>query len=94
MSKFLQTRLYENRALENQLLNVCVGAHDLVCGCPKPIQHLKNLLETPQCLTTEESSTKEKDGSQEEDIGFNPGDLEKLFEEPDEKENLEDVGTR
>lgn len=83
MSKFLQPRLYEKRALENQLLNVIIGSHDLMCGCPKPLQHIKNLIETPQCLTTEENTTKERDGTQEEDIGFSTGDLEKLFEEDD-----------
>lgn len=29
-----------------------------------------------------------------EETGFYDGELEKLFEQPEEKENLEDVGTR
>lgn len=84
MSKFLQPRLYENRALENQLLNTIIGTHDLMCGCPKPLQHIQHLINQPLCLTTGEDITNAKDTTQEEDIGFSTGDLEKLFENDDE----------
>lgn len=89
-----------NRRQLNQCINVCVGAHDLICECDNPIKHLilhcfshqepfyvtkKEKENIIQCLITTE-----EDATQDAGDGLTTGDLEKLFtEDTDVKE--EDV---
>lgn len=77
-SKFLQKPLYEGKALENQLINSAINAHDLCCGCLQPYNHLAYLF----CSTSSKKcpiSTTGEDRTEEDTI--QEGDLEKLFEE-------------
>ncbi len=57
MSKFLTPTLYNGRGLENQLRNTIYNAHDLMCGCPKPAEHIKHLLTEEKCQFTEDAGT-------------------------------------
>ncbi len=75
MSTFLQSTKYHGRALENQLTNTLINAHDLCCGCPEPLKHIHHL--TTKCLTSGDPTAI---ALKEEDI-LETGDLEKLFEE-------------
>lgn len=68
----------KNRKLD--WMNTIVHIHDLQCGCEEPLQHtVKEIFaqepSIKKCLTTGE------DPITEEDAGFGPGDLEKLFAE-------------
>lgn len=90
MSKFLQPCLYEKNALENQLVNVVYGCHDLMCGCLSPIEHLNEIINKQKCHLTKDIGiqTGESDtGNQKEIDTFDAGDLEELF-----KENAESTG--
>lgn len=74
----------------NQLINVCCGAHDLVCYCNEPTKHIILHLfsnQEPYFVTKEEKDnitkcliTTEDDKTDivAED-GFDHGDLEALF---------------
>ena len=87
MSKHLKEPVYKGKAIENQLLNAAVNCHDLCCGCHKPLQHFKFLIDQQLCpfsttttTATEDHGAKEEDG----DFDFGPGELEKLFDESDD----------
>lgn len=75
MSKFLQPCIYTQNAIENQLRNCLISAHDLCCGCTQPLEHI-NHLTTPQCLSTDGGH-----GTATDIDAFDAGDLEKLFDE-------------
>ncbi len=91
----LQPTIYNGRNLEQQLTNNIFSAHDLACGCPDPPSHLTYLLINncqPKDFNKEEKKklqkwlgtlTEETTG-EEEETGFSPGDLEKLFQEEDD----------
>lgn len=82
----------------NQVINVCCGAHDLVCDCDEPTKHIllhifstgepyhvtkKQKIDIEKCLITiEENGIDTAD-----DIGITDGDLERLFAEDDAGEN-------
>lgn len=88
MSKFLTTPAYNGKALENQLTNAIISAHDLACGCNNPFDHLQYLIKRATChSTTEEISTKpEKDTHGDNNDGFDEGDLQALFDASDDAE--------
>lgn len=84
----------------NQMINVCCGAHDLICPCDEPTKHIithifshgepyqvtkKQKIEIEKCLIT----TEEEDGQEEEETGITTGDLEMLFAQDDAGENDE-----
>lgn len=87
MSKFLQPPLYTGRGLENQLKNTIWNAHDLICGCPKPKQHLEYLISGEKCLSTTEDNkiTTDADPKDGEEINLDIGDLDALFADTDEQ---------
>lgn len=66
-----------------------MGNHDLVCQCPTPLEHCRQILNEeldkykPKCLptTTGEDKTTIKDGDLKGEDGFEEGDLEDLFKE-------------
>ena len=108
MSSVWKKTPYTARQLEQKWINLVFETHDQICCCDDPWLHLLYLLnkngnaikplkdiENIKWLLIGKQDTGEdptdKDG---EETGFYDGELEKLFEEPDEKENLEDVGTR
>ena len=88
MSKFLQNTTLSPRRLEQSWINGCIHLHDLCCGCPEPLTHLKHLLQKEECLPTTDAattSTEETGGiNTKEEINIDEGDLEKLFELTDE----------
>lgn len=82
---------------ELEWLNFCVGSHDMVCGCDDPAAHLmillakksgyyqiskENIEKATKCLTTGETTA--TTGEEEEDLGFDAGDLEALFADHEE----------
>lgn len=85
----------------NQMINVCCGAHDLVCDCDEPTKHIFLHIFShgePYHVTKEQKKNIEKCLiSTEEDTtdivgvdGLAPGDLEKLFGDDDDAgENAE-----
>lgn len=79
MSKFQKPGLYQGRALDTQWLNIIFQAHDLMCGCNKVIDHLKDILPKEECR----SSSTNTDGINTENLvpedGFDAGDLERIF---------------
>lgn len=87
MSKFLKEPVYKGRAIEQQLLNATVNCHDLCCGCQQPLKHLKNIIDQQLCpLSTITTTATDDHGVKEdkEDFDFEPGELEKLFDESDD----------
>lgn len=108
MTSLLKKSPYSPRQQEKNWINLVFQSHDQICGCddpwlhllyllnkegnaPKPIsdvQNIKWLLIGKPAIAEDHT---EPDG---EETGFYDGELEKLFELPEEKENLEDVGTR
>lgn len=82
MSKYLKPTLYEGRALENQWINDIFTSHDLFCGCLKPIEHLNHIINQQKCLRFEDVATTTEIGGpgDENDLGIEEGDLDKLFE--------------
>lgn len=102
MSKLLRETNYTPKQLENNWINSIFHSHDLFCGCnnptlhlitilnrggnaPKPEPEIKNIL----CLIT----GKEDKDTEEDDLPFGPGELEKLFEETDGENKEEDAIT-
>jgi len=82
MSKFLQPCLYKNRALEQQWINNIHNSHDLFCGCPDPIEHLKAILKPEQCRHFEDAVTTVTGGTHgDPEPTIDEGDLERLFSE-------------
>lgn len=96
MSSVWKKPNYGPKQQERNWLNLCWGTHDQFCNCndpwlhfmivlnkqskyPKPESDIKNA----KCLITGKEDT-EKDSSEEDDGGFHPGELEKLFQEPDD----------
>lgn len=80
MSSYLKPVLYSGRGLENQWKNIIFQSHDLMCGCPKPLDHLKHLLQQESCLHFKETTTEETGGTTANDeLGIDAGDLENLF---------------
>lgn len=98
------------RQHELKWLNVVFSGHDQFCDCDDPwlhllycinrdspfrkplkdIQNIKCLLTGAPMPTTEEDTKPEED----EDGGFFPGELDKLFEENTKPENTEDASER
>ncbi len=80
---------YNSNSINQQLINTLIGNHDLICGCDDPASHLLYLLATktkPKGFTDEEKENIKKclgftetTTDQQEDIGFDAGDLENLF---------------
>lgn len=85
MSKLLTPTIYSNKGLENNWVNLIWNSHDLICGCNNPWKHLSEILKrqgTQLCLpTTTTDATTSTDPDVIEDVGLEPGDLDKLFEE-------------
>lgn len=84
MSKFQQPALYKGKALENQWINLTISAHDLFCGCTKPLQHLQSILPKQECHSSDQEDTTEKNTTHGDVTGLEPGELEQLFAENDE----------
>lgn len=81
MSHYQREPLYKGRALDNQWLNTIIGTHDLCCGCPTPVKHLKDILKCRGDTDGEEEDKDHGTTTVPED-GFDAGDLESLFEQP------------
>ena len=80
MSKFLLPPLYTSRGLENQLRNNIYQAHDLICGCKTPKNHLLHLLD-PECHPTD-SAGGEIIGKENQDADvLEDGILQRIFDE-------------
>lgn len=96
MTSRLQPVKYTKRQQENNLLNTCIQAHDLTCGCPDPLKCLACLIfykAEPTNFTNEEKQQIRKclgtiDGGDLGPIedGIDAGDLDVLFAEDGEKE--------
>lgn len=88
MSKLWKPAVYSTRALEQQWINNIHQSHDLFCGCPKPLQHLKLILHDQKCdLFTEKDTTEETTGiTNVPEDNFDEGDLQQLFEAEKEEE--------
>lgn len=85
MSKHLTPTIYSNKGLENNWVNLIWNSHDMICGCNNCWKHLADILQrqgTQLCLpsTTTDASTA-TDPDVTEELGLEPGDLDKLFEE-------------
>lgn len=98
MTLQLQNVKYGPRQLELNWMNNIFNSHDLFCGCddpflhflilvnktgnaPKPEPEIKNI----KCLITGKTTTGEK-----EELDFDDGELERLFQEDNVEE---DTGT-
>lgn len=46
MTHFLKNPVYHNHTLKLQLMNTIINSHDLCCGCPTPILHIKEIINT------------------------------------------------
>lgn len=80
MSKFMKEPLYNKRGLQNQWINLIYQSHDLICGCNKPIDHLKDIIEQQQCRPSDAETTIAAGGTGEDpEPTFDAGDLERLF---------------
>lgn len=89
MSYLWKPSLYTTKALQTQWINNIFQSHDLFCGCPKPLFHLKEALKEKECrhFTEEEDTTKEIGGIQDGAADtFDEGDLAQLFEAEKEEE--------
>ena len=102
MSKHMKPTFYNDNAKEKQFLNCIVNCHDLYCSCNKPLKHTasnifkfceptnfneedkQNIL---KCLENGTTTTTGGDEEDPENGGFGPGDLKKLFSEPNIKNN-------
>ena len=80
MNSKLQTPKYGEKALKLQFTNSIVGIHDLICGCEKPLQHSRELLQEEENKNTTCLSTSAAVGDPTEDI-LDGGTLEDLFAE-------------
>lgn len=82
MSDYIKPSLYTGRALENQWKNNIFSSHDLFCGCPKPFDHLKHLIneECRHLDTTKENGDHDKEDTAADDFHLDAGDLEQLFD--------------
>ncbi len=86
-----------NRYQLLQWINLCVGAHDMICTCSTPTLHLLKELTNKKeeyYVTAEEKHNIEKCliitdavAATTEDDGIGPGDLDLLFTEDDAGEN-------
>lgn len=86
----------------NQLINVCCGAHDLICDCDEPTKHIILHLfshQEPYQVTKQQKDniqkcliTTEDHGEPTAivgDDGINEGDLEAIFAEDKDGEDAE-----
>lgn len=85
MSSFLTPSIFSKNGLENQWVNAIWNTHELFCGCNNTWKHLGAILSrqgTQLCLpsTTTDAATS-TDPDVTEDVGLEPGDLDRLFEE-------------
>lgn len=90
MSKYFQPAFSTKRALETKWLNIIYQAHDVICSCDTPSDHLQHLINTEKCRHFKDAATTTETGGtqEEEENTFDEGDLEKLFS----KENDVDEG--
>ncbi len=80
-----------NKKDQLKFINCVIGCHDLVCECYNPLMHstkilLKQLapeLQEPEKLQLKKCLGEEPTTAEEEETGFDIGDLEKLFGEED-----------
>lgn len=87
---------YGHSGREMHWLNLCIGSHDLMCGCDEPAEHLlillakksgflkiskEALIKSTKCLTSGEDLTHETTGEDEDETGLEPGELDRLFAE-------------
>lgn len=89
MSKFMREPPYSPRRLEQHWINGCIHLHDLCCGCPEPLKHLKHLLNKEEIChlsTTDAATTTAETGgtTAAEEINIDEGDLDALFAATDE----------
>lgn len=85
MSSFLTPTIFSKNGLENQWVNGIWNMHELFCGCNDTWKHLAAILSrqgNQLCLpsTTTDAATS-TDPDVTEDVGLEPGDLDRLFEE-------------
>lgn len=86
----------------NQCINVCVGAHDLICDCDEPTKHLLLHIFShgePYQVTKEQKDniikcliTTEEEDTKDVGDGLGAGDLEKLFSEDTDVKEEDDTG--
>lgn len=88
MSDYLKPTIYNKNSINHAWMGVIVGSHDLFCGCPTPVDHLKAILKKQECPhSTEKDTTVETTGiTQKEDDIIDEGDLQRLFDESDDIE--------
>lgn len=94
-----QKQHFSGRQLENLHLNSICHAHDMWCNCGEPLKHTVNAIFTHAGPTNFTESEKQKirkclgdttgdDGDGDGDLGgVTAQELEKLFEQEDEKED-------
>lgn len=90
MSKYFQPAFSSKRQLEIKWLNIVYQAHDVICSCDTPSEHLKDLINKETCRHFKDAATTTETGGtpEKEEDTFDEGDLEKLFS----KENDVDEG--
>lgn len=85
MSTLLTPSIYSNKALENNWVNCIWNTHEMFCSCNDPWKHLADILYrqgTKLCLpSTGTDAATSTDPDVTEDVGLEPGDLDRLFEE-------------
>lgn len=89
MSKFMREPVYSPKHLEQQWINGCLHLHDLFCGCPEPVNHLKHLLQKEEKChhSTEDATTSTAatgGATAEDEINIDAGDLDLLFADTEE----------
>ena len=81
MSKFYQPTNNSARRNELQIINLVFSAHDSLCSCTSPSEHIRHLLTREQCLHFKDAATTtETTGiTENQDLTIEEGDLENLF---------------
>lgn len=86
MSDYVPPR-YTTRQKNLQHVNCYVGIHDISCNCTEPLKHIiKQIISQEPTIKpwlatiTEDAGTPDGEGDID---GFGPGELERLFAEPD-----------
>lgn len=94
MSSVWKKPCHSPRHQERNWLNLCWQSHDAFCDCNKPWLHLCYLINKDSpcrkplpdiknvlCLLTGNEEDSEEDTKENQDTGFYPGELDKLFDE-------------